>query len=366
MNIQPITKYMVIDRIVRGIGVERFNNEITRLVVILAEYLRKSLFELSLEAGGNKEFKPVHIHKLGHFVGRYLSPIWNDLSFIPTSNTKSESREVNLVTWTMKRLSILGDCIHLGGGFWLPTPIRLVRLKFSDDIAIIGGLSTAQLRQFTEVSSTGVGRLLVNAEHSIPGSTNDVDSNFLGWVPQNVESWIEDLVSKSYKQGIESSSTFADYEVYTSIAQLRYTTKRTWIPGQLLLEGHKCENVMLCRMGKPFRYFIGQFLDGKLNREYPLSNEIDHRWLQLGFCHLHGLPRTATYRKNNLLRMFPAIPRVLERILEVYSIPIPTGQHTTDYYVPERYIETINKFISMHGYTVRSSRGGDKDERDQN
>lgn len=351
MRIQQISLHDTVKKLEKSMEVSDLANQSALQVVIIAEYLRRSLFQLSFAVGKERDFEPVYVRKVGHAVRRQLSPIWGDLS-VKFTKYAGQVRETNLITWTLKRLTVLGDCIHLGDGYWIPGPVRTIKLPESNHIMVTGGTPTKQLSGLIGARCMGLGRTLNETSVLVPqGRYEDwVGSDYIA--PNDLIGWIKRIVDLAATSGTASSSSFQDYEVFASTPVLRFRNRRSWVPAQLMADSQDCEQFMLCRMGKPIRYFVGEFQKGTLKREYPLNENMDHRWLELGFYGLHGSKGTATYR-NNVLRLYPFLPTALQRHFMTYAVPIPTNLHTFGFVLAKESVEPAQKLLESYGYTIK-------------
>ncbi|WP_047155180.1 hypothetical protein [Aneurinibacillus tyrosinisolvens] len=353
--------------ILRDIGVSTPDDKVYEYNLILSEYLRRSLYRLSFEEGGQKEFAPVHIRRLINTVSGHLKVLWSELEkeksqFLFKLNNDNQEITINdEIKWVLERIALLGDCMHIGNGFWLPTPIKLVQLPQSNETIIIGGFDTQSLKSyFPSVRIAGYGRFLLNKEIPFGYYQNknwwQDYQNWLGWIPKDLHSWTQEKINCINKEGSLSSSTFLDFEVFVSTWAIKNRVRQSWIPFETFLGMNGTETVMLCRTKKPTRYFLGVFEKARMVRELAIQEQDIARWLMVGLRIRHGLKPYARWKGNNLT-VYPPLPFSLERHLTIYACKLLT-RHKGNYYVPKFFHGNINKFLHLFGYEVKQT-GGD-------
>lgn len=365
-NFQQVSKQDVIRNLLRNCGISYISDENIVRDIVLAEYLRSSLHELSLEADDDQGFAPIPIYigRLINVVSGHLEAVWKDLRRnrnkmpVEFDDMEKESSDTKLVRRIIDRLELLGDCTNLGNGYWMPTPVRLVRIPSSDEIVVVGGISTRKLQYFIpEVQLAGFGR-------RISGLCNSVDINadliwqdyhkWVGWMPEDVLTWTSEEIEKILTEGSKSSNTFIDFDVYISEKGTRYRVKTSWVPARLIMDMSN-SGIMLCRVGKPYRFFLGEFSKGQLVRER-FVDEKDVHWLMLGLRLMNGFTPLAVWDRN-YLKVYGPLPRALERHLSVYSCAVQSKEKNFLYYVPSFFKFQIEQFLQQFGYHFRHVEG---------
>ncbi|KUO96133.1 hypothetical protein [Ferroacidibacillus organovorans] len=330
-------------------------DETAGIVVIVAEYIRDWLWHLSLhmpQSFGQYKFSPVHILRLLDNVENQLTPAWSESSENGVGNDVFNIR--NIIMWTLERLQEIGDVVKVGTHHWIPAPIRFVKMPDTERIFVFGGVSNSILkRQLPKLRYVGLGRYLLDVE--IPDNMRH-ESNFwqsytswLGEIPDNLESWIDELKTVVNKHGGVSSASFADYEVFVSVPEVRRTTHKSWVSANEL----HCtrEDIFLCRTTDFTEYFIGQIKNGQLLKELPMGN-IDRQWLQIGLCTRHGLSPLATL-KDTKIYFSPQLPEALRRRLMTCLVPLPPIEGRQQYYVSKGSLSDAENVYSYYGYQTK-------------
>jgi len=175
---------------------------------IIAEYLRHALYTLSY---GSTTVQPVFVTKLMNQVHYQLTPLWPDI--FQNANTEDPIRRL------LEQLKQVGDVAELGDGYWLPTPLRLVRLP-NRQILLIGGVDTKSLiTRFGDiVQSMGFVRRVKFADikHLINAGIDW--QHFEDWVGEtkkaDIGTWTRNLLDEAHKRLKPSGSDLTDFEVY--------------------------------------------------------------------------------------------------------------------------------------------------------
>src|SRR5262249_46038102 len=116
---------------------------------IVADYLRHHLCLSGQQTEPAGHPGGVHLHRLRTAVRRQLlplgnwfadeaGPVWQDLE-LDGEDGRVDLRELDLRI--LRLLEFLGEFVHRGQGYYLPTPLRLVPLQ-SGGTLVVGGLPT--------------------------------------------------------------------------------------------------------------------------------------------------------------------------------------------------------------------------------
>lgn len=331
---------------------------------VMANYLRSSLYGLSLSQGEGRRFTPVHTLRLTNSIRRHLQALWPELRR-PAKPSLFEKGSVDLsqshdhLGWHLERLSLLGDIVSLGNGYWLPAPVRVISLPSCSDVAIVGGLSTRALRQILpSVEAAGYGRLVPQMapdDYTFGTIHSQEYECWIGWTPSNLRLWTEEQAHLTMREGSSSSALFIDFEVFVSSWELRRYGAHGWIPARALLAGGKADSVLLCRTGYPTRFFLGHFDGGQLKRERTILPEFV-RWLQLGLMLQQGLAPLANW-EGDYVRLFPLLPQPVERHFLVYAYALRPKPRQFKWYVPPKYRAHAEALLKRVGYRSRSFGG---------
>ncbi len=123
---------------------------------IVADYLRQGLCHFERENGNRTQ--AVHVHQLLSGLRRQLSELLPPED-VPPWFTPEDARPTakddepdaapqigikDLGLHILKKLVLMGDCGHLGSGFYVATPLRVVSLP-SGGVLVLGSLPTADI-----------------------------------------------------------------------------------------------------------------------------------------------------------------------------------------------------------------------------
>jgi hypothetical protein len=334
--------------------------------VILSEYIREIIYLFSVVGLDNSsKLVPVHIKKIINTVRYHLDAIWT----LPKSSdflllgSLNEDRSYPLSSETIIRiirtLEIIGDVTHIGDGFWLPTPIRLIKFPNSEDIGLVGGWPTKLIvEKFQSVINEGLGRKInINNLNLATVELAHLWQTYERWCswtpPTSIINWTEQKLKQATAIGSKSSELFVDYEVYVSFKSKRFS-QVTWAGSEDMETNdlQSGQNVLLCRTRmKPREYFLGVFQKGKLAKELVVKDE-HISWLRMGLRLLHGALPSARW-DGNWLNVYPPLPIALEQRLLFYSYKIPKSNFPS-FYVHNKLKADVEAVLTHHGYIFKS------------
>ncbi|MGF7031248.1 hypothetical protein J2T17_002154 [Paenibacillus mucilaginosus] len=324
--------------------------------MILAEYLRNIIYMLSV--GNNyslTRFSPVYIRTIINTLRKHLDTVWplpQRLEIFSTNNDEDRGYPLSTdsIKWTLNLLQMIGDIVHVGNGYWLPSPLRFIELPESDEIGVVGGWPTRNLaREYGAVMHLGLGRMVIKGD--IKRATFDPTYQsyeaWRGWVPANILGWAEALVKRARDYGSNSSSNYLDYEVFISFKAKR-NYRSAWVGIENINDEDLQKNILLCRTrAKPVIHFLGVFQKGKLIKELGLEG-FQVAWLRLGLRQLHGVPLTAKW-EGNLLKPYPSLPSSIEQELLFYMVKVQTPNFPA-YFVHEGTKAKVEALLDRYGY----------------
>ncbi len=150
-------------------------------VTALAEHIRACVYQPYYWKVDRSLPRPIHTKRIFSAVRRDVGFLWKDADH-PTFNSEISEN-------ALRRLGETGDIIELGGGFWAPGPVRIIRAADSRESAlvVIGGVPFEALRMkfATRISCIGGGRF-IRPDHAvlrrlrIEHELQSVD-DWLGW-----------------------------------------------------------------------------------------------------------------------------------------------------------------------------------------
>lgn len=305
-----------------------------KLMRIVADYIRYALAHS--HSSESTTAQPVHVHQIRAAVRRQLGslfqdydhPPWEDLddSFATGSafdaNTEPSVVVDDLVLTTLHALARIGDCAHLGRGYYLASPVRLVTLP-SGGALVIGGLPTREVNARTGISAgwAGIARALPPSidppvQSNIPRQDLHAWSN-LPTAP--LGEWTASILKGAADRGIRTAGIeTATFEVYTPRFQRAQQQKNRWIQATRWRDDPLARtNWWLCRSRVAPRRFWLAYPDGALNG-LTFSREQRIEYTQVRRL-MYGLDQLAESPISARVVDAPGYPG--EREVQLYSWP---------------------------------------------
>lgn len=361
-EISRVSNQFVLSVLAREHGVSiPVENGILREVVLL-EIVRSNLYNLSMEVGHFEQLdylKPVYIMRLINTSSRQLQAVWPELRiereyFTTLVKNRDDKLVSRLVRWSLELLQTLGECVNISNGYWLPTPIRLVRLPKQTAPLVVGGIGTNQLKKiFPKVQTRGLGRFFnVSVQESTVLSVQSF-LDWVGWLPENLVEWTQKYLNRVTKEGSESSSDFQNFSAYLILKGNRLNKKS--VNSQQLSEIQEKSMIQLCRSldgNSRAYYFLGLFRSGQLQRELRIKERDHVDWLRLGLHIVGGVEMEATFLGEELT-LFPKLPKSYERqLLLCVKKRYLDDKRKSVYFVIPSEREPARKFLSGIGYKI--------------
>lgn len=188
-------------------------------------------------------------------------------------------------------MQFLREAEPLGGGYWIPTPVRTVDLG-SDRCLLVGPQPTSELRRhFAGVRRAGAGRVMDRAD--VPELPRQSLEAWRGSDGSDVCVWTQFAVNSALKQ-LAPSLAADSLQVFGTRIASGQRREPAWVePGS----GAACEwrgiGLFRARTGATrYRYFFGKYEASKEFLEGPPVQ--DAARLQFGFAALRRQPMTAT------------------------------------------------------------------------
>jgi hypothetical protein len=265
---QIITPSQALDKVIHSLGLNSKAMPSLLKTQIMADYLRHTLLTLSHSA---TTVQPVFITTLLNQVQRQLMPLW------PEIFKQTEEKE-SLIRRILKQLEQIREVADLGKGYWLPTPLRLVRLP-SSQILLIGGMDTKTLQAHLGnilYSSTGLARRIKSTEEAMCLVKAGIEwQRFEDWLGEDTDidlrTWTTHLLEKAKKRLKSSGSEITEFDVYLpKLRDKKDWQNRRWIPARQLVTAP--EEMVLCRFQNT--YYLSQLKGEKpvcLAKEISLS-----------------------------------------------------------------------------------------------
>lgn len=343
---------------------------------VIAECLRRSLCWLA--SGGRTGLEePVYVSAVMNHVREQLSPVWPTLcrSRNKRPSQSEQQREGDTqpdpIRRVLQALSDLREAEHVGDGYWLPTPVRLVDLPSADTVLVIGGLDTAELRK---VFNAGVQvawiartlkRAVIEPAHSQDRTLWQTLADYLGDPPESLNDWTTAFLNSAATQLKPSASDYARFEVYSPKTQGGRPQYFRWVGTDRLSK--LPAGIVLCRATEgyqfgPRRYWLGTITEyrgeARAERESPVDPK-DITRLQYGFDLLEKCPTRVLVRQRGedvLLQFESFLPPEERRLL------IALGKEESErpgrlplvYRVPRERFEDLQRRIDGLGLTIKN------------
>jgi hypothetical protein len=294
-----INKQQALEKVVQNLGLNEFTLTSSLKNQMIAEYLRHAIYSLSHTS---TTVQPVFVTKLINQVKRQLMPLWPEL----VENTGSD----NPIERVLRYLEQIREVAPLGNGYWLPTPVRLVRLP-NTKILLIGGIDTKSLQaHFGNIvhSTTGLVRWIKSTDDTMNLVQAGVEwQRFEDWVGESetdIRTWTHNLLDKARQLLKPSGSEITDFEVYIPSSPKNAPQHFRWRAAPQLTSAPK--RLVLCRFRQAFvSYYLGKLTGEKKVRLLSeigveqLGQEVEISKLLYGLDALYQCPTYAQFEQPN-------------------------------------------------------------------
>ena len=283
---------------------------------IVADYLRHGLCHF--ERKNAKKTHAVHFHQLLSGLRRQLSELL-PAQDVPPWFSPEDARPAaiddepdaaalfgikDLGLHILRKLILLGDCGHLGSGFYVATPTRLVFLP-SGAALVIGGLPTANIAADLGIQPGWAGLARAVAADRVGGVRPGIPHiNLPGWagIPEEpLATWTAHLLDEASKNA-EASAGPADssFEIYAPYLQRNKGQRARWVASASWRRPQEiaAESLDLCRTrNRPYRYWLAPLIKDhhgvRYRRQWPVRPEWSRR-LMYGIDERYGLTVVGT------------------------------------------------------------------------
>ena len=331
---------------------------------VVAEYFRSFLAEHSPSDGDTS--RPVYITALLRRLHRHLHPLLPRLT--PDSGAAAPAAVEDTASSALHRdvleqLEILGDVQHVGGGFWLGTPVRLIRLS-ADDALLVGCITTAMAEQILQCPVTVMGaarRVAVRDLRSSRGVSYQPRRRWLG-LSRPLMPWYDELVRTARANLARCSSSLTEFQVYDPQAATDIQALRWRSPGQL---ENLPESLALCRSREgafsTWRYWLGTLeqMGDRVRAAWEYTPQgLFLRRLQYALDLVTGNPTHIDLRSRvGSLEMSTRNPLPAEEQRLLLAIGVETTSDETRFpktwHLPLRYRDVLRKHLQELGILIR-------------
>jgi hypothetical protein len=267
-----------------------------RIARVIADYLRHGLGHLGAEEG--QKASAVHVHQLLGTLRRQLSgwmpepdqPPW----VLPEEVRQAQNEDADVAQHVgikdlglhiLKKLELLGECGHRGGGYYLPTPPRLVPLQ-SGAALLVGGLCTSELSSAfgLRIGWAGLGRALpadkaADAFSSLPRQGL---SAWTGLPDEPLDVWTRNLLDLASTKAFPTAGFDpAAFEVYAPHLQPRQGQAQRWVSPRSWRRATGAANigVSLCRTRtRPYRFWLATLSEDTHGARYRAEWAVRPEW----------------------------------------------------------------------------------------
>lgn len=317
-----ISREKAIEKIIQVNCINWSSKNVEPFDLVIAEYLRKTLYNIACANSPGTNFEPTYITRLTNSVRRQLSPLWPNLNLpeqkrpcVIESQTQCENY-LDHVRRILESLSDLRDVIELDNGYWLPTPLRLIQLPEREKVFIIGGGATSELQNKiklgTEVKYSGLIRYLERKE--LPKQILEDKAwwqsyeDWLGTIPKDIRDWTKASLTDARQRLSPSASNLTNFEVYFPPARGNSLQYFRWIhfedlsrtlatlPGDVVL----CRTVLQGFQINPTKYWFGTIAMNGLKTEAPVLQQ-NIRRLLYGLDLIYNSPTQAFLEPDGVI-----------------------------------------------------------------
>lgn len=331
---------------------------------VVAEYLRA---HLTAQCGfDRRRVEPVYVTAVTRRVREQLAPFWQDLANSSSGKDAGEDPvQADPVRRVLEALDDLRDAEHIGHGYWLPTPVRLVSLS-SETALVVGGRPTADLEALLDckVSRTWITRTV---------SRDDLPTRWLAdqrrwqpldeWMgspPRDLSAWLAAERKRARANLLQSSSDVRDFEVYwPPIARPAEPQWFRWLDPRELAEAP--DDLVLCRTRGGYfsqrRYWWGTLTGGprglRPKREAAIPPRALRR-IQYAIDMQHENPTAARLDPDDdgvVVVLRSAVPAEERRLLFALSTDVSErpGRYPIRLRVPRRHVEAVQRSLTTLG-----------------
>lgn len=270
---------------------------------LAADHIRSALYANAVLGAELKASPALHTTRLLTSVRKTLDLVWPGAG---TEHLRQGGTTVGFAQQTLDSLSAFGDAVDTGGGFWVGTPLRLIR--FENIYCAVGAAPNCLVKSLVGVSPicAGISRFIeirANPTSEIANVTLSA-SQWLGAV-EELQTWTKRVLHQ-HDQRMQSGNDIPANQLEIFAPDLLTARQRNpWVPAQTI--SRPIEGLHLCRpiesyayaWARPFYLAHFKFVSGELLVSQ--SVQVDYgitRRLRFGLYCLHRGKQTISANIN--------------------------------------------------------------------
>ena len=287
-------------------------------------------------------------------VGSYIGP--NNYAAVHFSRIASLAErfgQEEQVISTLETLSLLREAQHVGDGYWVPTPDRLISLA-TDESLIISSSPTEHIigRYGASTKIVGAGRSVRDAQCASASVLAVSD-----WMaaPEDTIAWAREMFKRAVEEMRETTQTSQGVAVFAPWLKVRNPSKSSTL-WRLAEEVTLAENqVVICRTVTDHRWFFAKFSGRRIEFEAPIT--ADKLRLLYATCVEVGYRTTVPVRmRDGLLGigLSAPLPDPEERL--VYALSRLTDPETKHYTFRPRHLPLLQTYLGTLGLDLKEAK----------
>ena len=259
--------------------------------------------------------------------------------------------------YVLNVLTLMREVQELNGGYWAPTPPRMVSLE--QGAMLIAPIPTDELkRHFGGIQAAGYARVIVqSADVDLPKQTLD---DWAGFDVIDTKAWAGNAIRKATK---EMSPTIEPQNIeFFGVQRISgpfgSRAAPAWVTDTRLAASADSKTV-LCRSRLAenyYRYFWGTLERGRIVTESVAPKEIDR--LQYGIAALTDRPITVVFDRDDglpVVRTFAILPRPERRLLLGLAQRCDARAGKAHQFQTEEHVQLIAEALQRLGCEIRSA-----------
>lgn len=185
--------------------------------VVIAEYIR---YLLTIET---QDYRPIHINRIIRQISNRFHPLLEEVDVSPIQDL-----DKNLVSVVLEKLVAIKEIEHIGNGFYLPTPTRIVPLPSGRGL-ILSSLPFKELTSLYGITIifSGICRMILEKDYknshkkiTIKNGFN-IEQQFIDWIEVSnhfILDWMKSNLEFVQKKLKPTYSTTESVEIYNPLA----------------------------------------------------------------------------------------------------------------------------------------------------